>query len=245
MKIKKISTTRSTNDYLKDWSRKEVLENFTVVVAEEQTAGRGQRENIWHSEKGKNLTFSMLIRLGDFEVSRQFELNQAVSLGLLMAIKKVLSKNFSSKIKWPNDILVNEKKIAGILIENTISGSKIKQSVVGIGLNVNQINLPASLPNASSLQALTTNSFDLDILLKELVLSIQNYIFELEQNADFMQEYLQNLFQFKKDSQYLSNKNNIEFTGKIVGVSSEGKLDIQTKNGILNTYNFKEITFLL
>jgi len=245
MVIKKIHTTNSTNTYLRKWSKEEYLQNFTVLVSEEQTAGRGQRENIWQSKKGKNLTFSILIRLDDFEVSRQFELNQAVSLGLVMAIKKYLStSDFSLKIKWPNDIFVTKKKIAGILIENTLSASKIKQSVVGIGLNVNQVNFPNSLPNASSMQVFTKQEFDLDTLLNEILSSIENYIDKLEKGENLKVEYLENLFQYKTENRYKETGNNT-FRGRIIGVNPEGKLIIKTKKGNVKSYNFKEIEFLL
>ena len=138
MNIIKLNAIDSTNSYLKNNAIKNNFESFTVVVAEKQTDGRGQLGTVWESDQGKNLTFSVLIKFLDFKITQQFYLSMAVSLGVLRVLKSQFIYNFH--IKWPNDILAENNKVAGILIENSIVGSFIKNSVIGIGLNVNQTN---------------------------------------------------------------------------------------------------------
>ena len=143
MNIIKLNAIESTNLYLKKLAVEKELESYTVVSANYQSAGRGQMGANWHSEIGKNLTFSILIKFDTFEIERQFYLSMAVSLGLLAAIRfHIMSPLF---VKWPNDILADKEKLAGILIENIVSGNAIKQTVIGIGLNVNQEQFPSTI----------------------------------------------------------------------------------------------------
>ncbi|HPH88516.1 MAG TPA: biotin--[acetyl-CoA-carboxylase] ligase, partial [Chitinophagales bacterium] len=143
----------STNTYAKSLIAKSSPIDGTVILADEQFAGRGQSGNVWQSEAGKNLTFSIIYQTSFLLATEQFYLNMAVSLGIWSMVNSKLSieKNkeltihdsrFTTKIKWPNDIYVNNQKIAGILIENTISGMHLKHSVIGVGLNVNQEQFP-------------------------------------------------------------------------------------------------------
>ena len=247
MKIRKLHTIDSTNTYLKDWARKELLENFTTVVATKQTQGRGQRGNYWLSEEGKNLTFSILIRVSNFKATRQFELNQAVSLGLLKALQKNILADelafLNLQVKWPNDIMAENKKIAGILIENTLNKQHIKHSIVGIGLNVNQTNFPSTLPVASSLKNNTQKEFDLEKLLHEIILAIKETCSALEQGKSLEKEYLKNLYLFDAKANYKDANNQI-FEGKITGITPEGKLQICTTDNVNRSFGFKEIVFL-
>ena len=253
MTIRKLHTVDSTNSYLKNWAKKEPLKNFTTIVTEEQTQGRGQRGNYWLSEKNKNLTFSTLIRVSNFKAIRQFELNQAISLGLLEALQKNILDNklpiSDLKIKWPNDIMAGNKKIAGILIENTLNKQHIKHSIVGIGLNVNQTHFSSALPHASSLKKLTHKDYELDSLLTEIILSIKKQCAKLENHKSLEKEYLNNLYQFGVEASY-KDTHNQEFDGNIIGLTPEGKLRIAlSKLSLKNTpkikeFGFKEITFL-
>ncbi len=247
MRIRKLHTIDSTNSYLKDWARKELLENFTTVVANEQTQGRGQRGNYWLSEYSKNLTFSILIRLSDFEATKQFELNQAISLGVLHALKRNTPTNkhetLNLQIKWPNDIMADRKKIGGILIENTLQKKLIKHSVVGIGINVNQTHFPDTLPLASSLKNNTQKDFDLEKLLIAIILSIKEHCTALEKGVSLEKKYLENLYLFDTIANY-KDANNQVFEGKITGISPEGKLQICTTDNVNRSFGFKEIVFL-
>jgi len=148
MNIIKIDAIDSTNSYLKKLATNGTINSYTVVVAKHQTAGRGQMGTLWVSEANKNLTFSFLIKFNSFKSTSQFYLSMAVSLGVLLAVNAVVKSSFF--IKWPNDILADKDKVAGILIENTLRGNFIKQSVIGIGLNVNQKNFSKSIGNVTS-----------------------------------------------------------------------------------------------
>lgn len=128
------------------------MDNLSVVAAVEQTAGRGQGTHTWHSRKGYNLTFSMLFRPQELDVSQILLLTCATTLGIRDYLK---DKGVESRIKWPNDIWVGDRKICGILIENILDGNRVNASIIGIGFNLNQCRWPADLPNPVSLKQLT------------------------------------------------------------------------------------------
>ena len=177
MNIIKLNAIDSTNSYLKELAQKSTLENFTVVLAKQQTLGRGQLGTTWVSDQGKNLTFSLLVNFNNFNIQDQFYLSMAVSLGLISALRAYIG--MSLKIKWPNDILAEKDKLAGILIENVLKGPIIHHSIIGIGLNVNQLEFPTDIGNVTSLKKLTGINFNNDELLNEILNSIKKYIFFL------------------------------------------------------------------
>jgi BirA family biotin operon repressor/biotin-[acetyl-CoA-carboxylase] ligase len=163
----------STNNYAKEYIAKSSPIDGTVILADEQYAGRGQTGNVWLSEPNKNLTFSLIYHTSFLLATEQFYLNMAVSLGIWSTVSNQLS---TVKIKWPNDIYVNHQKIAGILIENTISGMYLKYSVIGIGLNVNQDTFPTDVP-ATSLKCLTGQELDRQSVLNKLLNAVEGYFF--------------------------------------------------------------------
>ena len=169
-KIIKKEILDSTNNYLKNIIKSSGKRELLCVTAEEQTAGKGQAENSWHSEKGKNLLFSMVLYPEFLEVSKQFFLSKIISIALVNVLNKI-QKGF--KIKWPNDIYYKDKKIAGILIENLLSADKINRSIVGIGININQENFPSEIPNPTSLTLITSLSVSKTELLTRIINSIQ------------------------------------------------------------------------
>ena len=146
MKIIKLDATESTNHYLKDLLAKNTLGDFTVVTCDYQKKGRGQRGNVWTSERGKNLTVSVLKHFSGFDMTRISYLNLAVSLAILRALEELAVPEL--KVKWPNDIMSGNKKICGILVETVLKGGQIKFGVLGFGLNVNQIKFE-NLPQAA------------------------------------------------------------------------------------------------
>ncbi len=169
--IIRLEETESTNSYLRDLLKSQHLEEGSVVVADFQTAGRGQVGNSWYSDKGDNLLFSLLIYPTGIPANEQFIISRMVSL----AIKNTLDQFADDiRIKWPNDIYWKERKIAGILIENSLQGKIIENSIIGIGLNLNQQIFPVELPNPVSLRQITATEQDknyiLDLLLKEFFL---------------------------------------------------------------------------
>ena len=232
----------STNDFAKEYMAKSSPIDGTVILADEQLAGRGQAGNFWLSEANRNLTFSLIYHTAFLRAQEQFYLNMAISLGLQSFVnKQVESGNYKTVIKWPNDILANEKKIAGILIENTISGVQMKYSVIGIGLNVNQTMFPAAI-NATSLNLLLVKEYDRNKMLNELLSYLEKYFFLLkERKFDLLKkEYLGNLYRFNLEATYIKAGN--EFTGIITDVNESGNLIMETKNGI-EKFGFKEISF--
>ena len=242
MRIIKLHTTNSTNDYLKGWIRNITPQNFMLVVADTQTKGRGQMGTSWVSDLGKNLTFSMFVSLNQLSIERQFKLNQAISLALLFALKKYVPQ---LQIKWPNDILAGGKKTAGILIENTVSDSLIKHSIVGIGLNVNQTEFPSELTQVTSLKNITDKNFNLDSLLLEIRDSIVQQILLLKNqpSATLEKQYLTNLYLYQMPSVF-KTKDNKKFTGTIKGVDTYGRLLIKKETGEVDAFGLKEVVFL-
>lgn len=239
MNIIKLSAIPSTNTFLKELSATQSLPEYTIVVAENQQEGRGQRGSNWASEEGKNLTFSILVKNFTTKHDSIFVLNILVANALLNTLKKHNIPDVS--IKWPNDILSGKKKVAGILIENSFKSASEITSIIGIGLNVNQMNFE-NLPLASSLAVVTNTLFDKDRLLSETVVEIQSLLEELTRsNADFLWEvYHQNLFMKGKVASFqLGNKKT--FNAVIQGVSITGKLLLLQEDDLIHEYDIKEI----
>ena len=242
MKLIKLNAIDSTNTFLKQLATSEVVENFTVVSAEHQTNGKGQRGSEWLIESGKNLTFSVLYtKIPNLQINL-FTLNVIVALSVVEGLQKISSKEF--KIKWPNDILAENKKIAGILIENSIKSQTEVQSIIGIGINVNQENFE-NLPQASSLCLLEQQFFDKDLLLKNVVNQLENNLEQLNQlsEAYFWEKYHNYLFK-KNIVSTFEDSNGNRFVGKIIKVTSEGKLKVQLENDSEIDFDIKEVKML-
>lgn len=210
-------------------------------MAEAQLAGRGQQQNGWHAQPGKNLTFSILLNPGFLPISQQFDLNRAISLGVHYALKPILGN--ALRVKWPNDIYYDDYKLGGILIENILSGEKIKHSVIGIGINVNQNEFPAYVPNATSVKQILQSDYDLRTLLSEICGCIEAYYLKLKAGRfnDIKADYLQILYGLNEWRNFKSNGE--VFEGEITAVTPEGLLTVSTKAGN-KTFGLKEIEFL-
>ncbi|MEY4432808.1 MAG: hypothetical protein RLZZ44_938 [Bacteroidota bacterium] len=241
MKLIKLDAIDSTNELLKGLSNKEDLENFTVVTAENQTTGKGQMGAVWDSEAGKNLIMSVLVRDFLTDINAIFNLNIAFSLAVIAALKKNNIPDLS--IKWPNDILSANKKIGGILIENSIKSDGRIQSIVGLGLNVNQTNFEA-LPKASSLAVVSGKEFDKEKLLHEIIENLKRNLAESLQNpTNLRQEFIDSLF--KKDIPMpFVNQKNEKFMGIIIGISAIGKLQVVLEDDQVSEFDIKEIQML-
>lgn len=242
MHIIKLNATDSTNTYLKELLLHTNTKDFTVVVAKKQTKGRGQMGTNWISEDGKNLTFSVLRKKVGLDVSRQFELNMKVSLAIFESLKWLNIPDLS--IKWPNDILSANQKICGILIENILLGSKIQSSVIGIGINVNQLRF-GDLPKVTSLKSITGIEYNLDevlqIILSKLAVNLKH--FDVALCKDLSLAYQRQLFRINKPSTFKDMKGNT-FMGLIKGVSQEGKLQLLLEDEIMKEFALKEIQLL-
>jgi len=242
MSIIKLNAIDSTNDFLKDLMRNQSVENFTTVVANSQTKGRGQMGTQWQSEEGNNLIMSCLVKDLSICIEDVFVLNCLVSVAIVKALNELEVPKLS--IKWPNDIMSDTKKIAGILIENAIKPDSTFMSVVGIGLNVNQKHF-IELPNASSMSIQTEREFDLDSVL-EKVLSQLNYYYniakerEVDQLWDLYQQYL-----FKKKvPAVFEDARGKRFMGIINQVNRQGKLEVQLEDDSIQQYTIKEIKMI-
>jgi BirA family biotin operon repressor/biotin-[acetyl-CoA-carboxylase] ligase len=232
----------STNNFLKDsLSNSKPLTEGTVIMAESQYAGRGQQQNRWHSEAGKNLTFSLLLKPAFLPLSQQFDLTRAISLGIINALEPYLGDKL--KIKWPNDIYYEDGKLGGILIENLVQGNQIKNSVIGIGLNINQSSFPLEVPNAVSLNQILHKHYDLKLLLSEICKNIEVAYLNLKTGRfDLVRKaYLERLYWLYEDRMYKAN--GLVFSGRINNVQDNGLLVIHS-NGCDKEYNLKEIEFL-
>lgn len=237
-----ISETNSTNNYLQTFCAKEKVEEFTTVVADFQTSGRGQRGNSWESEPYKNLLFSFVLFPEFLEARRQFLISQIVSL----AIKEELDTYTADvSIKWPNDIYWKEKKICGILIENDLMGRNINQSIVGIGININQEAFHSPAPNPVSLYQITGKQYDIFEVLKNIMLRIQSYykLLQKDETAPITAQYEKSLFRMKGMHRYRDA--NGEFLARIVCVEPEGRLILEDEMQNQRGYMFKEVEYLL
>jgi BirA family transcriptional regulator, biotin operon repressor / biotin---[acetyl-CoA-carboxylase] ligase len=228
----------STNTLLLDLAQKTSQPEGTLVITNAQTRGKGQRGNGWEAEPNKNLTLSLLLKPNFLSVKDQFCLTVAVSLGVHDFLLGKISGQV--KIKWPNDVMVGKKKIVGILIENTLAGERLQQSVVGIGLNVNQKIFSA--PMATSMSMESKKEFDLAAELNFLVEKLEKRYLQLRagKHSELKEAYLKNLYQIGKENRFVANGKYL--IGKIEGVDESGKLKVNS-NGVVSYFGLKEISF--
>ncbi len=241
--LKEIS---STNEYAYNLLSQSKQIDGTIVLTYFQTNGKGQGKNLWISEKNKNLLLSIILQPDYLDVEKQFYLSMIISLGILNTIKKYTSADI--KIKWPNDIFLSGKKVAGILTKNILSGRKIKNSIVGIGLNINQDQFYKLENIATSLAKIENKEFDLKDVLEELIINLNYFYNKLRksQYAEIKKEYLENLYKLNIQSDFELPATNNEppkpFSGKITGVDESGRLLVETQ-GKIKTFMHKEIIF--
>ena len=233
----------STNNYLKQLaSNSKPLPEGTVIMAENQYAGRGQQQNGWFAQPGKNLTFSILLKPSFLKVTEQFDLVRAVSLGVFDAFTPLLGAGL--KIKWPNDIYYGDRKLGGMLIENMIQGGQIKNAIAGIGLNINQESFPDWLTNAVSLKQILHTDYDLKTLLSDICGHVEAWYLKLKAGkaANIRECYLARLYRLNEKRTFRS-KNGI-FSGTITDVAYNGVLKVQNNNGEELEFSLKEIEFI-
>jgi BirA family transcriptional regulator, biotin operon repressor / biotin---[acetyl-CoA-carboxylase] ligase len=231
----------STNNYASSiLSAGNVIEG-TVILTFRQTGGRGHGKNVWESENNKNLTFSLILFPRFLDASRQFLVSQVVSLGLADFLK---SKTTGVAIKWPNDLLIHNKKTAGLLIENTIFGNLVNASVIGIGMNMNQVNFPDYLPNATSLSISTGKEYPLEESLNELIAEIFKWYGLLKRNevGTIRENYLKNLFRIEEKSLFRSEDR--VFEASIMGIDEYGQLLLEEDSGEIKAWKFKSIEMI-
>lgn len=236
-----LSRTASTNTFVKEQLAS--IPSGTCVIAGKQTAGRGQQQARWSSEKNRNITASIKLEPSRLEAEDQFRLNMSVSLAILDYLKE--QHGITARIKWPNDILVQGHKICGILIENILSGSTIQSSVIGFGLNINQTDFGEDLPHATSLARLSGHTFDLQEELKLVLECIDTRYRQLlvVPPQVLEEQYLQNVYGF---NQLVELRTGTEsFHAKITGIDRWGRLKTQRPDGTSGLYDIKQVQFVL
>lgn len=233
--------TDSTNSHAKLLLTKSKPAEGTAIIAYNQTHGRGQFGNSWQTEAGKNLTVSLITYPTFVPVVAQFDLSRAVSLAVQATLQHYLSQTIY--IKWPNDLYSSEGKLAGILIESALQGNALTESVLGIGINVNQSQFAAELPQAASMQQLLGRELDLNEVFHTLMGNLEYWYLMLRQgqNDRIRAAYLDCLYRHHDMANYLVD--NKPVSGMIMGVSPDGRLEVSI-DGVLRRFQFKEITFL-
>ncbi len=238
-----LATVDSTNNFLKSLlSNSEPVPEGTVIMAEDQFAGRGQQSAKWLTEPGKNLTFSVFLKPSFLSLHRQFLLNMAISIGLNEALGSFLGEGVF--IKWPNDIYYKDKKLGGVLIENTVAGSHLKTSVIGVGINVNQRVFREDLTEkAISMIQILQKDVSLINLLAEICSHIEKTYIQLNSRTYRLlkENYIERLYRYGEIAWFESNGE--VFEGVITGVADSGQLYVN-REGFLSEFNFKEIQFL-
>lgn len=235
----RLDECRSTNSCMASMAAE--LRHGTVIVTDRQTAGRGQRGNSWEAAPGENLTFSLFIKPECVPARDQFYISEAVALGITDVLSPLLPGN-KVAIKWPNDIYVDDRKICGILIENSLTGPLIGYSIAGIGLNVNQLSFYSDAPNPVSLVMLTGRRYDLAGLLCRVVDAVLS---RLEQPvAERHADYMASLYR-REGSGYRDTATGEEFHAIIEGIAPTGHMTLLDTEGHSRTYAFKEVALLL
>ncbi len=230
----------STNDIALHMVRSGKALEGTIVICDHQIKGKGQRGNVWQSQAGLNLTFSLVLKPNFLDITEQFALNMCVSNGIKGLLEDYIS---DVKVKWPNDIIIpGHGKIGGVLIENTFSGSNWENSIVGIGLNINQKIF--GHPKATSLSKVTENNFDLGELFRLLISRIEQSYLTLKRGKlkEIKTEYLNHLYLKDQRSRFQSEEE--IFWGEIKGVDTSGKLQMKTDGGDIRLFDLKEVVFL-
>ena len=230
----------STNNYANRLIVSKQAVEGTVVLAYNQKEGRGQRGNSWESEAGKNVLMSIVLFPEFIAAENQFMLSKIVSLAL---IDLVQNETDNVSIKWPNDIYIGNKKVAGILIENSVKGTNLYSSVLGIGLNVNQEKFVSSAPNPVSLKNITGKSYDIETLAIKIATLVFEYYNKLKEGeTDWINSrYFDKLF--RKNTWAKFRKEGFEFEARIAGIGELGQLQLENKDNIVSEYMFKEVEF--
>nr|WP_321225079.1 biotin--[acetyl-CoA-carboxylase] ligase [uncultured Psychroserpens sp.] len=242
MHIIKLNAIDSTNTFLRQLSSEKQLEDYTVVVTNSQLNGRGQMGTTWSSQPGKNLMASVFIDVSFLKIDTSFWISMITSLAISNTLKSLQINNV--KVKWPNDILADQKKISGVLIENVIKNNKLQGTIIGFGININQIYFD-NLPQATSMQLLTGKVYSIDVILKKVITYMQMYMRQL-QNGDFDNlklSYETELFRKEKPSTFEHAEGHL-FSGFIKGVSNSGHLQVLIEDDILKEFDLKEVKLL-
>ncbi len=232
----------STNAYIMRnvWE----LEAPVMVTAYRQTAGQGQRGNSWEAEPGKNLTFSVFYRPIGLPPMAQFSMSEAVALAV---VDFLANHGIEAKVKWPNDIYVDDRKICGILIRHSVMGDTVTYSVIGVGIDVNQTLFLSDAPNPVSMKQITGETYDLPLLEKEVADIIERRLERIndpEQRVRLHDEFMKNLWRGDGNLYpFTDTATGESFDAKIESIASHGPISLRLADGTVRTYAFKEVSF--
>ena len=242
MNLIKLDAIDSTNTYLKQLVARLQPADYTVVLTDHQTSGRGQMGTVWEAQPGKNLTFSLYKRVSRLDTEKQFYISMVISLAVYDALQSLSIP--SLKIKWPNDILSANFKVGGILIENILRNGRISAAIIGVGLNLNQTEFPG-LVSASSLKKITGVHYVREEVLYKIIDRFRHYVpWVVNQEFDQVRElYESRLFRKDKPSTFKDTEGGL-FMGFIKGVDEAGRLKVLLEDEVLKTFDLKEITLL-
>lgn len=240
-RIIRLKEATSTNSVLHDWLANEPLPEGSVVVAEDQTAGRGQVGNHWESEPGQNLTFSLVIYPTCLQAKEQFLISQIAALSVKQTLEAYVQP---IRVKWPNDVYWQDRKICGMLIENDLLGSTIATSILGIGININQAQFVSDAPNPVSLHQITGQFFDKEELLARFLSVFYTHYHSLLQGE---WEAIQSAYRtalYRNDGYYSYEDATGRFEATIHTIEPSGHLLLQLRDGSIRRYAFKEVKFV-
>ncbi len=240
----KVSQTASTNTYLSRLAA--TLPGGTVIYTPCQTAGRGQKGNSWESEDGKNLTFSHLLKRPPVKARDQFYLSEAAAVAVVEALSAEAGDGFS--VKWPNDVYWQDKKVCGMLLENSLDGSDIAHCIVGIGINVNQERFLSDAPNPVSLKGITGREHDLMALLKRVCSRIEQLVAGLaDDNARNLLhgQYMASLYRNDGQLHPYEDADGHRFMASVDGIAPDGTLTLRHENGTRHDYLFKQVKHII
>ena len=240
----KVNQTASTNTYLSRLAA--TLPGGTVIYTPSQTAGRGQKGNSWESEDGKNLTFSLLLKHPPVKARDQFYLSEAAAIAVVEVLTSTAGDGFT--VKWPNDVYWQDKKVSGMLIENSLNGNDIATSIIGIGINVNQERFVSDAPNPVSLKGITSHEHDLEALLKQVCSSIEQIVNSLGDDTarhDLHRRYLAVLYRNDGTMHPFEDAAGNRFMASIHGIAPDGTLTLRHEDGTCHGYLFKQVRHII
>ena len=233
----------STSAYATELLAKTTPSEGTVISASYQEAGRGQIGSSWLASAGKNLLLSVILYPRWLPAREQFSLSRAIALAVADTITSVAGE--SAQVKWPNDVYLGDKKLAGILIQNSLVGSHLQWSVAGIGLNVNEPAFPDNLPKASSLYLMTGREYQLQEVQQILLQRVEQRYLQLKTKPQLIRaNYLQQLYRYQEWHPFVEAGTSREFIGQIIGVQENGKLAIQKQDESVQYFDLKEVAFV-
>lgn len=231
--------TTSTNDD----ARRGEYRHMDIIWAERQSAGRGQRGHTWHSTEGENITLSLVLEPTFVPIVEQFLLSEIAALSLVDTMREY---DVECRIKWTNDIYVADNKLVGILIEHSLMGDALSRTIIGIGLNVNQREFPAELPNPTSMALERGATFDRREVVEALMRNVERWYAVLERgDKAFIEQSYRELMYHRDEEHTYAYPSGELFRATLRGVRASGELRLEHEDGIIREYAFKEVEFVL